>query len=231
MKVSSILNEFSRTHNITDTMFVLDINSNMLPSGFSKLNQVAGRTHILASSVNAIKYSKVSRKKWAKKDHNTEVSLKRKYHTWDYSDWPQFKVGPNDDIVKFGYQQKVTVEVPCMMNPNWVGRFYFMVQTNNKLADPNAFSRLYKDLTDIHYMLLQSSMENLNPFLDYGLIKSADIAILYMMANGHDRESIAKAAHLSARGVDYRILKLKKLLGASNCSSLIHSAYNNFLIQ
>jgi len=230
MKISSTLAEFSRIHNIADTMFALDIKNSKLPLGFSKVNKASERELILSSSLTAIKYSVTSRKRWARKDPNTEISLSSEYHVWDYNDWPKFKFSPNDDLLKFGYEKKVSVEIPCMINPNWVGRFYLMID-NSRHIEPQALTKLYKDLSNIHYMIIQSNIDDINPFLDYGLIKESDIAILSMLANGHSRESIAKASYLSSRGVDYRIVQLKKKLCASNHSSLINSAYHNFLIK
>lgn len=231
MKINNLLKSFSEHYGITDTMFALDITNKNLYRGFSKIKRTPHRDNMLSSSVNASKYSIESRKKWAKLDPNLPISLSSPKHYWDYSDWPTNQLSPQDSLVKYGYLSKVSIETRCMLNPNWVGRFYFVSEDKHEILEQKIMKKINCDLMDIHYMILTSNVNYLNPFIDYKVIKQSDIKILSMIANGHNRESIADECYLTPRGVDYRILQLKKKLCANNYSHLIKSAYQNFLLN
>lgn len=230
MKVSDLLLEFSKEHGISDTMFALDIKNKKFYNNFSKVQRTPNRDNMLSSSINASKYSIESRKKWAGLDHNLPTSLSSPKHHWDYSHWPTDQPSPQDSLVKYGYSTKVSIETHCMLNPNWVGRFYFVTDDNDEILETQFLQKINSDLMDIHYMILSSSINYLNPFIDYKVITQSDIQILSMIADGHNRESIAAGCYLTPRGVDYRTVQLKKKLCANNNSNLIKSAYQNFLI-
>ncbi|GIU48519.1 hypothetical protein TUM4249_04010 [Shewanella sp. KT0246] len=231
MKISSVLNDFSMHYAIKDIMFALDIKNQNFYNSFSKVKRTPSRDNMLSSSVNASKYSIESRKKWSKFDPNLPISLSCSNHHWDYSKWPKHQLSPQDSLKKYGYTTKVSIETNCMLNPNWVGRFYLVTSDNDEVLSPAFLQKAHDDLMDIHYMILASNVSYLNPFIDYKVIKQSDIKILSMIAEGYNRESIASECYLTPRGVDYRILQLKKKLCANNSSSLIKSAYQNFLLS
>lgn len=231
MNTCTILNDFAKHYGIKDTMFALDIKNQTFYHSFSKVKRTPQRDNMLSSSINASKYSIESRKKWSKFDPNLPISLSRSYHHWDYSEWPTNQLSPQDSLEKYGYSTKVSIETKCMLNPNWVGRFYLVASDNDEILGPEFLQKVHNDLMDIHYMILASRVSYLNPFIDYKVIKQSDIKILSMIAAGHNRESIASECYLTPRGVDYRILQLKKKLCANNSSNLIKSAYQNFLLS
>ncbi|WOT04482.1 helix-turn-helix transcriptional regulator [Shewanella youngdeokensis] len=231
MQVSNLLLELSKTYGIKDAFFALDIKSEKFCNHFSKIKRTPSRNNMLSSSVNASKYSIENRRKWASSDPNVYTSLSSSKHHWDYSNWPNGKPSPQDLLVKYGYSNKISIETQCMLNPNWVGRFYFVTEEQGQILEPQFLREINSDLMDIHYMILSSSVNYLNPFMDYKVIKQSDVKILSMIAEGHNRESIAAGCYLTPRGVDYRTLQLKKKLCANNNSSLIKSAYENFLLD
>ncbi|MBR9727941.1 helix-turn-helix transcriptional regulator [Shewanella intestini] len=231
MKLSTILAEFSSHYGICDTMFALDINNEKMFNSLAKIKKTPSRSNILSSSLNASQYSIESRKKWSKVDPNLQMSLTNPMHHWDYSSWPEEQHSPQDSLTKYGYETKVSVETPCMLNTNWIGRFYLVTKNIDQLENPRFIKKIDSDLRDIHYMIMTKEMNYLNPFSDYRVIKERDKKILAMISQGRSREHIANECYLTPRGVDYCVQQLKKKLGASNYANLIKIASQNYLIE
>ncbi|MEZ9540339.1 LuxR C-terminal-related transcriptional regulator [Shewanella sp. 10N.286.51.B8] len=213
---------------ISDMIFNVDLSEK---SSFSinKKNLLAKRTRLMYSSENAINYSISSRSKWAKLDYNTDLSLLKEYHHWDYEDWHRSAASPLNVMEKYGYKGKRTFAIPCLISEHYVGRFYLFLDEDVEY-DNQRIQRIQKIFTDYQHYCLDDLPIHLNPLLDYRLISENEIKAIEIVSKGGSRSDIAQQCFLTERGVDYRLASIKKKLKVKTNSQLVHLAYKLRLI-
>ncbi|RTR37586.1 LuxR family transcriptional regulator [Shewanella canadensis] len=193
--------------------------------------KVAGRKHIYASSANALNYWRCWGNRWIVKDKNFEQVLENDCHLWEYDCDIKGKPSPLIDMIKFGYQHRLTFTVPCPFSPEMIGRFSLLLDCD-MIKDEllNDHSNLVQELEYLHMKIASDHGREINPLVDFNIVKPVSRNILSLLSNGYSRAEIAESCHLTERGIDYHIDVLKETLAARNMAHLIKLANTSYLI-
>ncbi|WP_153914585.1 LuxR C-terminal-related transcriptional regulator [Shewanella sp. TC10] len=212
-----------------DIIYFIDTN-NECPLEINKKKLGNKRTNMLSSSINVMNFAKVSRKKWAPVDENTPLSRIKQFHHWEYSNWSNKSKSPLTEMKKFGYESKITINVPCAFNPNFYGSFFMLFEDEVVLPQDYLF-KLEKRLIEFQHEVIFKQQNLLNPIMDYQIISEPERKTIQLVASGASRGDIATECFLTNRGVDYRLAVIKKKLGVKTWSQMVFLAANLGLIQ
>lgn len=234
--IADRLTLFCNKYQISDIAYCIDlVDHKHRFSHYSSKNivhqKVAGRKHIYASSPNALTFWRCWGNRWIIKDKNFEQVLVNDCHLWEYDDDVKGKSSPLIDMMKFGYQHRLTFTIPCPFSPEMIGRFSLLLD-NDTIKDEllNVSSTLMEELEYLHMKIASVHGKVINPLVDFNIVKPVSRNILSLLSNGHSRAEIADSCHLTERGIDYHIDVLKETLAARNMAHLIKLANTNYLI-
>ncbi|EDQ00173.1 LuxR C-terminal-related transcriptional regulator [Shewanella benthica] len=234
--IADRLTLFYKKYHIADIVYCIDLADHK--AWFSHYSsktivhqKIAGRKHIYASSANALTYWRCWGRRWIVKDRNFEKVLENSLHIWEYDCDMKDKSSPLIDMIKFGYRHRITFSIPCPFSPELVARFSLLIDSDmvkNELLN-NRYT-LVAELEYLHMKIARVHGKEINPLVDFNIVKPLSRNILSLLSDGYSRAEIAESCHLTERGIDYHIDVLKKTLAARNIANLIKLANTHYLI-
>ncbi|MDO6620544.1 LuxR C-terminal-related transcriptional regulator [Shewanella sp. 10N.286.51.B2] len=134
-----------------------------------------------------------------------------------------------DVLSKYNVRSRVYYRYQSENCPYLHGRFFFMSEFEptvlKTFAEQNR-EQMQQFISNFHNMVLGSeATSEINPFTGLGLISRKSHNVLKMLAEGHSRISISETLHLTERGVDYHVNKMKALFEVKNNSQLVAVAF------